>query len=108
VNIRTLPSERLWDILDDVKDPEIPVLSLVDLGVVRKAEMIGDKTSITITPTYSGCPAMKVMEEDIRMRLMMEGYKNVEVNTVLSPAWTTDWITEKGTKGIARVWYRTA
>lgn len=100
MNIRALPSERLWDILDDVKDPEIPVLSLVDLGVVRKAEIIGDKTSITITPTYSGCPAMKVMEEDIRMRLMMEGYKNVEVNTVLSPAWTTDWITAKGRKAL--------
>ena len=96
--VRLIPQEEhsLWNILDDVKDPEIPVISLVDLGVVRKAEIFEDKTQITITPTYSGCPAMKVMEEDIRMRLMMEGYKNVEINTVLSPAWTTDWISEKG------------
>jgi ring-1,2-phenylacetyl-CoA epoxidase subunit PaaD len=96
VRLISQEEQALWNILDDVKDPEIPVISLVDLGVVRKAEIFEDKIQITITPTYSGCPAMKVMEEDIRMRLMMEGYKNVEINTVLSPAWTTDWISEKG------------
>jgi ring-1,2-phenylacetyl-CoA epoxidase subunit PaaD len=96
VRLISQEEQALWNILDDVKDPEIPVISLVDLGVVRKAEIFEDKIQITITPTYSGCPAMKVMEEDIRMRLMMEGFKNVEINTVLSPAWTTDWISEKG------------
>jgi ring-1,2-phenylacetyl-CoA epoxidase subunit PaaD len=87
---------RLLDILDEVKDPEIPVLSLVDLGVVRDVQITSEGPIVTITPTYSGCPAMKVMEEDIRARLMVAGYKGVDVRTVLSPAWTTDWITEKG------------
>ncbi len=90
--------QRLLDILDEVKDPEIPVLSLVDLGVVREVQVADQGPIVTITPTYSGCPAMKVMEEDIRARLMMAGYKGVDVRTVLSPAWTTDWITAKGRK----------
>jgi ring-1,2-phenylacetyl-CoA epoxidase subunit PaaD len=84
-----------------VKDPEIPVLSLVDLGVVRKAELREDGSPhITITPTYSGCPAMGVMEEDIRVRLQMAGYKGIEIETVLAPAWTTDHITAKGRKAL--------
>lgn len=99
MNTRALPSQRLWDILDDVKDPEIPVLSLVDLGVVRKATLGSDgNPHIVITPTYSGCPAMQVMEDDICVRLQMAGYKGITIETVLSPAWTTDWITAKGRK----------
>jgi len=90
--------QRLLDILNEVRDPEIPVLSLVDLGVVRDVQITSEGPIVTITPTYSGCPAMKVMEEDIRARLMVAGYKGVDVRTVLSPAWTTDWITEKGRK----------
>lgn len=94
-------SQQLLDILEDVKDPEIPVLSLVDLGVVRKAEVREDGSPhVVITPTYSGCPAMQVMEEDIRVRLQMAGYKGIEIETVLSPAWTTDWITAKGRKAL--------
>lgn len=95
------PDQRLLNILEDVKDPEIPVLSLVDLGVVRKA-VLRDNGSphIVITPTYSGCPAMQVMEDDIRVRLQMAGYKGIEIETVLSPAWTTDWITAKGRKAL--------
>lgn len=98
--VRSLNTDEQWllDILDEVKDPEIPVLSLVDLGVVRDVQITSEGPVITITPTYSGCPAMKVMEEDIRARLMVAGYKGVDVRTVLSPAWTTDWITEKGRK----------
>jgi ring-1,2-phenylacetyl-CoA epoxidase subunit PaaD len=91
-----MKNEQLWNILEDVKDPEIPVLSLIDLGVVRNIEMKGDLPHITITPTYSGCPAMMEMEADIKTRLMAEGFKTVEVKTVLTPTWTTDWITEKG------------
>lgn len=91
-----MKNEQLWKILEDVKDPEIPVLSLIDLGVVRNIEMKGDLPHITITPTYSGCPAMMEMEADIKTRLMAEGFKTVEVKTVLTPTWTTDWITEKG------------
>ena len=88
--------EQLWNILDEVMDPEIPVLSLVDLGVVRDAKFVKGVPEITITPTYSGCPAMKVMEEDIEAALQGVGFDEYEVKTVLSPAWTTDWITEKG------------
>jgi ring-1,2-phenylacetyl-CoA epoxidase subunit PaaD len=101
VKVLNLEEERLWGLLEDVKDPEIPVLSLVDLGVVRKAELREDGTPhVVITPTYSGCPAMQVMEDDIRVRLQMAGYKGIEIETVLSPAWTTDWITHKGRKAL--------
>ncbi len=93
-----MTEQQLWEILDQVMDPEIPVLSLVDLGVIRKVEFVAGNPEITITPTYSGCPAMKVMEEDITARLNREGFSKIEIKTVLSPAWTTDWITEKGRK----------
>lgn len=76
-------------------DPEIPVLSVVDMGVVRKVEYT-DHLSVTITPTYSGCPAMNTIETDIRNKLVDDGYENVEIITVLKPAWTTDWLTEHG------------
>jgi len=92
--------QHLWKILDEVMDPEIPVLSLVDLGVIRKVELTNNVPKVTITPTYSGCPAMMVMEEDIISRLNILGFINVEIETVLSPAWTTDWITEKGKKNL--------
>jgi ring-1,2-phenylacetyl-CoA epoxidase subunit PaaD len=91
-----MKNEQLWKILEDVKDPEIPVLSLIDLGVVRNIEMQGEVPHIIITPTYSGCPAMMEMEADIKTRLMAEGFKTVVVKIVLTPTWTTDWITEKG------------
>ncbi len=90
----------LWRILEDVKDPEIPVLSLIDLGVVREVEMKGNVPHVVITPTYSGCPAMLEMENDIKKRLKAEGYEEVEVETVMTPTWTTDWITEKGRKAL--------
>ena len=86
----------IWDLLDEVKDPEIPVLSLWDLGVLRNVEKIRDKIIITITPTYSGCPAMETMRNDIQSTLSESGYSNHEVRTVLSPAWTTDWMSEQG------------
>ncbi|MFM6933995.1 MAG: 1,2-phenylacetyl-CoA epoxidase subunit PaaD [Flavobacteriales bacterium] len=84
--------------LTEVCDPEIPVLSLYDLGVLRDIECIGDEWIITITPTYSGCPAMKTMEDDILQKLRENGLENVRVQLVLSPAWTTDWLTENGRK----------
>jgi ring-1,2-phenylacetyl-CoA epoxidase subunit PaaD len=94
-------AQRLWEILGDVKDPEIPVLSLVDLGVVRSAQLDPEGCPIiVITPTYSGCPAMQVMEDDIRVRLQLAGYKGIRIETVLSPAWTTDWITERGREAL--------
>jgi ring-1,2-phenylacetyl-CoA epoxidase subunit PaaD len=92
----TITAEEIWEILEDVKDPEVPVLTVVDLGVVRNVELINDGNCIvTITPTYSGCPAMQVIEDEIKERLEREGLQT-EVKTVLSPAWTTDWLSEKG------------
>lgn len=88
--------EKIWEWLEDVYDPEVPVLTVVDLGVVRKVNLTKEEVKITITPTYSGCPAMRVIEEDIRRKLLSEGVMNLNVETVLSPAWTTDWISEKG------------
>ncbi|MEM6766828.1 MAG: 1,2-phenylacetyl-CoA epoxidase subunit PaaD [Bacteroidota bacterium] len=82
-------------LLRELSDPEIPVLSIMDMGVVRKVEVEGQKVQVTLTPTYSGCPAMDVMGDDIINKLKEEGF-DAKVNLVLSPAWTTDWITENG------------
>ena len=81
--------------LKEVKDPEIPVLAIEDLGVIRHIEVDNNKVHIQITPTYSGCPAMDMIEVDIKATLQEKGY-DPSVELVLSPAWTTDWITPKG------------
>lgn len=88
--------DQIWEWLEEVSDPEIPVLTVTDLGVVRGVDFDGEQCIITITPTYSGCPAMNEIEENIRKVLSEKGLKNIKVKTVLSPAWTTDWMTEKG------------
>lgn len=87
---------HIWELLEEVSDPEVPVLSVVDLGVVRDVYIEEEWVHITITPTYSGCPAMKTMEDDIRKKLAENKLEKVVVNTVLSPAWTTDWLSENG------------
>jgi ring-1,2-phenylacetyl-CoA epoxidase subunit PaaD len=79
-------------ILDQVKDPEVPVLSVVELGIVRDVEIDGGDVTVVVTPTYSGCPAMKVIEDDIVAALASHGIQGAHVRTVFSPAWTTDWI----------------
>ena len=89
-------TDQIWKYLDEVSDPEIPVLTINDLGIVRNVRIEDDLCKVTITPTYSGCPAMKRIEDDIVEKLNEKGVKNVEVDLVLSPAWTTDWITENG------------
>ena len=88
---------QLHAILDTVTDPEVPVLTILDLGVVRdvRQDETG-KVTVTITPTYSGCPAMNVIEINIRAALQEAGYDDVEVVTVLQPAWTTAWMTQRG------------
>jgi len=88
--------EQVYNWLEEVSDPEIPVLSLIDLGVVRNAQVINGEWLITITPTYSGCPAMKTMEEDILSKLKDKGIKSARVELVLAPAWSTDWLSENG------------
>jgi ring-1,2-phenylacetyl-CoA epoxidase subunit PaaD len=87
--------ENLIPILEKVSDPEIPVLSIMDMGVVRVATLINGIVEVSITPTYSGCPAMDVIGEDIIKALQENGYES-KVKLILFPAWTTDWITERG------------
>lgn len=88
--------QDIWRILEEVKDPEVPVLSIVDLGIVRSVSTQADQIDITITPTYSGCPAMDVINMDIRLKLLEKGFKNIHIRQSLSPAWTTDWMSEEG------------
>lgn len=85
-----------WKILEQVVDPEVPVLSVIDLGIIRNITVTSDNITITITPTYTGCPAMDVIQMNIRMVLLENGFKNIIIHTILSPAWTTDWMSESG------------
>lgn len=85
-------------LLEQVKDPEVPALTLLDLGVIRRVVVQGESVSIAITPTYSGCPALEVMTNDIRKVLTANGYPQVVIDIVYSPAWTTEWISENGKK----------
>ncbi|MBS1535828.1 MAG: phenylacetate-CoA oxygenase subunit PaaJ [Bacteroidetes bacterium] len=89
------------EILQSVSDPEIPVLSLLDMGVVRSAQRNGNTAEIKLTPTYSGCPAMDVMGDDIKKAFREKGIE-ARVQLVLSPAWTTDWITDRGRAALER------
>ena len=84
------------EVLRTVMDPEVPVISIVDLGIVRGTEVTGDAVQVDITPTYSGCPAMRVIEEEVIAALQGAGFREVSVRTVFQPAWTTDWISEEG------------
>lgn len=84
-----------------VVDPELPMLTLADLGVVREVCEDGDSVTVTITPTYSGCPALSEMQADLRRALGAAGFRRVEVRTVYAPAWSTDWITDEGRRKLA-------
>lgn len=86
----------LWSILDEVTDPEIPVLTLADMGIIRDIQLHDDEVEVIITPTYTGCPAMDMIAMNIRLALIEKGYKKVKVTSVLSPAWSTDWMSEEG------------
>ncbi|MDQ3108902.1 MAG: phenylacetate-CoA oxygenase subunit PaaJ [Bacteroidota bacterium] len=85
-----------WEILKEVVDPEIPVLTIMDMGILRDVKADENGIEVTITPTYSGCPAMEMIAEEIKSALSKKGFSNVTIKSVLSPAWTTDWITEEG------------
>jgi len=93
--VQTGENTDVWKLLEQVADPEVPVLTILDLGVVRAVAVDGKHVEVTITPTYSGCPAMNVIEIDIKAILQENGYEST-VKTVLSPAWTTDWLSEDG------------
>jgi ring-1,2-phenylacetyl-CoA epoxidase subunit PaaD len=92
--------ELAWELLAQVPDPELPTVSVVDLGIARDVEYADGRLVVTITPTYSGCPAMREIEHDVAARLT-ERFADVEVRTVLSPPWTTDWITSEGRRKLA-------
>jgi len=92
VSVPAFTRAELFGILDEVKDPEVPVLSVVELGIVRDARVDEGGVTITITPTYSGCPAMHTIEQDIRAALAARGVSKVQIETVHAPAWTTAWI----------------
>jgi len=96
VTMESMSKEKVYEWLSTVTDPEVPVLSILDLGIVRDVEINGDLVKIFITPTYSGCPAMDVISIGIRMALMSRGIRKVDIELQLSPAWTTDWMTEEG------------
>lgn len=89
--------EDIWSYLEEVPDPEIPVISVIDLGVIRDVRLLEDgEVMISITPTYSGCPAMNEIRTSIRLKLMEYGWMQVQFRELLSPAWTTDWLSESG------------
>jgi ring-1,2-phenylacetyl-CoA epoxidase subunit PaaD len=90
-----LDADAIWRILAEVKDPEVPVLSVVELGIVRDVKLADDRVTVVITPTYSGCPAMFIIEHDIIEALATHGIESAEIETVFSPAWTTEWMSDE-------------
>jgi ring-1,2-phenylacetyl-CoA epoxidase subunit PaaD len=98
-NKKSMEKDKILRILQTVTDPEIPVLTLQDLGVIREVNLKeSGEVEVVITPTYTGCPAMDMMEVSIKSVLQEQGYQKVRVSSVLSPAWTTDWLSDEGKK----------
>ncbi|MGK5681764.1 1,2-phenylacetyl-CoA epoxidase subunit PaaD [Actinoplanes sp. URMC 104] len=95
------PAAGAAEVASAVTDPELPFLTLADLGILREVRETADGVEVTITPTYSGCPAMEAIGADLRRRLRAAGYERVSVRTLLAPPWTTDWITESGRAKLA-------
>lgn len=91
-----ITESAVWQQLEQIKDPEIPVVSLIEMGIVRAVQIDNESVTVTITPTFSGCPALVVMRQEIEKGLRQLGAAQVTVRTVLSPAWSSDWITEEG------------
>jgi ring-1,2-phenylacetyl-CoA epoxidase subunit PaaD len=89
-------TDQIWAWLGEVADPEIPVISVVDLGIVRDVALQDGECVVTITPTYSGCPAMQVIADAVKEALQAHGIERVRIVSRLSPAWTTDWMSEAG------------
>ncbi len=91
-----IQEQAIWKILQTVCDPEVPVLTIVDLGIVRDVKLNNEEVEVIITPTYTGCPAMDMIAMNIRLALIEFGYHKIKITSVLSPSWTTDWMTEEG------------
>lgn len=93
--IQAISKEDIWNYLNEIPDPEVPVINIVELGIARDVQTVNDKVIVSITPTYSGCPAMKVIENDIVTLLKEKGISEVEIKMVYKPVWTTDWLTDE-------------
>lgn len=100
VESKNISTQAIWQILSTVSDPEVPVLTIIDLGIVRDVVLnnpsLDEGVEIIITPTYTGCPAMDMIGMNIKLALLEHGYRNIKITSVLSPAWTTDWMSEEG------------
>ena len=93
--VKEISTHTIWELLKTIPDPEIPAISIVDLGIVRKVYFEETILYITVTPTYSGCPAMSFMKDEIIRHLELQGISNYQINTSLAPAWTTDWMSDE-------------
>lgn len=91
-----IDKKMIYEYLEEIKDPEVPVLSIIDLGIVRDVKLNNEELEVVITPTYSGCPAMDMIKLSIQVMLSTLGFKKVKITQVLSPAWTTEWMSEEG------------
>jgi len=89
-------TDQIWQALTEIMDPEIPVISLVEMGIIRDAQRIDDSVTVTMTPTFSGCPALLMMEELIVEKMAELGFEECHVQKQMNPPWTSDWITEAG------------
>jgi ring-1,2-phenylacetyl-CoA epoxidase subunit PaaD len=92
LTFKMLSKEHIFSLISQIPDPEIPVITIEELGVIRDVTVNGEDVDIKITPTYSGCPAMKQMEDDIKSVLLKNGIKNLKITTVYAPPWTSDWL----------------
>ena len=92
--VKAISTAAIWELLKTIPDPEIPAVSIVDLGIVRYVEFDNDQLKISITPTYSGCPAFSFMKDEIIRHLESDGITNYQINTSLAPPWTTDWMSD--------------
>ena len=93
--VKEISTHTIWELLKTIPDPEIPAISIVDLGIVRKVHFEEATLHIAVTPTYSGCPAMSFMKDEIIRHLELQGITNYQINTSLAPAWTTDWMSDE-------------
>ena len=93
--VNNIHIDKIWDVLHGIPDPEIPVVSIVDLGIVRDVKYSNKTYSILITPTYNGCPAISSIKDEISQKLTLLSIENHEIQTILSPPWTTDWMSDE-------------
>lgn len=97
-----LSEQEIYKLIANIPDPEIPVITIEDLGILREVKVENDKVIVSITPTYNGCPAMKSIEDDIKLILKKAGVNNLEVKTIFHPVWTTDWLNDEAKEKLRR------